>query len=105
MSTVVPQTAHRQPTITIGRRHLGAPGLDIETLRAQEGRSDAPRPDGWGARRSRGDAGVELGDHLVPHAEVAAQAAPEVLAPALLEQVERRALLLDPGVVAEVEDP
>ena len=46
-STVVPQTAQRQPTITTGVTP---------------------------SRR-----GVELGDHLVPHAEVAPQAAPERL--------------------------
>ena len=47
---------------------------------------------------------VELVDQLVPHAEVPAQAVPERRRPARLEHVDRRALLLDPRVVAEVED-
>src|SRR3990170_2258752 len=50
-------------------------------------------------------AAVELGDHPVPHREQLAQAAPESLVPASGELGKRNPLLLDPGEVAEVEDP
>src|SRR5829696_5225256 len=53
------------------------------------------------ARSARRDACVEVVDHLVPHVDVAPQAAPERLRAAGLEQLERRALLLHPRVVAE----
>src|SRR4051794_9243401 len=74
MSTDAEHTAHRQPT---------TPAT---------------------ATSARRDLRVEVDDHLVPDRQVTTQVAPEVLVAARLEQLERRALLLDPGVVAEVED-
>src|SRR5439155_25891812 len=48
--------------------------------------------------------GVELGDQRVPDGYRAPQLSPKALRTAPFERVERHALLLDPGVVAEVED-
>src|SRR5882762_666866 len=48
---------------------------------------------------------VELGDQPVPDGSVLAQAPPETLSSTLLEFIDRHALLLDPGIVAEVEYP
>src|SRR6056300_1541884 len=64
-----------------------------------------PAEDHLRLRSARGDAIVELVDHRVPHPDIAAQTPPERLMATLLEQLERGALLLHPGVVAEVENP
>ena len=48
---------------------------------------------------------VELVDQVVPHRHHLEQRGPEVRVATRLEVLERDALLLDPGVVAEVEDP
>ena len=73
----------------------------------------APQPaqtSGWQARgRSQrlqhARAGVELVDHARPTPAALAQLAPEGRVAPGLEVLDRDALLLDPGEVAEVEDP
>src|SRR5215210_7449996 len=88
ISTAVPHTAQRKPVIT------GSPdGLAARARCATRSESRGRHPL------------VEFGDHLVPDAEIAAQSAPERLVAALFEELERCALLLDPRVVAEIEDP
>src|SRR4029079_11046943 len=51
------------------------------------------------------DAGVEVGDHLIPDRQETSESTPELLRATSLEQFEWRALLFDPCVVPEVEDP
>ena len=60
------------------------------------------RPAATGSRRPAGT--VECRDHRVPGREELEQALPEALARARVELLERDALLLDPGEVAEIED-
>jgi hypothetical protein len=48
---------------------------------------------------------IEIDDHLVPGRNVRAECCPERLRASRFERFDRNATLLDPGVVAEIEDP
>ena len=53
---------------------------------------------------SKSGGGVELADQRVPGRQGVAQPGPETLGAAALERRQRHALLLDPGIIAEIED-
>ena len=48
---------------------------------------------------------VEVSDQFIPRRYAAGEIAPEPLSPALFEVADRRALLLHPSEVAEIEHP
>ena len=78
----------------------GVPGV---RRRAAAG-ADEPAEASRSQRLQDAGPGVEIVDQVVPAGDDLAQPAPEAGSRRCLEVLERDALLLDPGVVAEVED-